>query len=290
VDLFHFLIVFVPTFVAFALAGMIMFGRQVEGFSTPQASLFNCFKIAMESEYRWQELSEKDWFSSFAWVVSFMIGIVLLMMNMILAIIMDVYQEVRQLAGDSMTMFVHVKYIGMRILYFKKFVGDFELFARIQEMPRTITRLEFDTAFPEMSEYQREFLLSAVKNKAQAINRQGVSQTISAQIVAAIVIGLKQVQSDLKDMRAKGWLGKGMAVGSDTERIFVKDILTSVAVQTHWISMASKQLAQVQRKLDYEQKGRALLEGRMAKRSTRKNTGQLKTSIRISSAAGVQHD
>merc|ERR1719217_972970 len=47
IDLFHFLIVFVPTFAAFAVAGHEMFGRRLAEFSTVEGAVNRCFKIAM---------------------------------------------------------------------------------------------------------------------------------------------------------------------------------------------------------------------------------------------------
>ena len=58
VDLFHFLIVFIPTFIAFAIAGHAMFGRRIDTFSTIEGSICVCFKLAMESEFDWWTLSE----------------------------------------------------------------------------------------------------------------------------------------------------------------------------------------------------------------------------------------
>merc|ERR1712241_124291 len=103
IDLAHFLIVFVPTFFAYAVAGMCIFGRRVDEFSSIERSVGTCFKIAMESEYNWDKLSEEDFVTSASWIWTFLLLIVLLMLNMVLAIIMDVYTEVRNAAGNSET-------------------------------------------------------------------------------------------------------------------------------------------------------------------------------------------
>merc|ERR1719409_1222772 len=65
-DLLHFLLVFFPTFVAFAACGHTIFGRRLEEFATIEAAVGTCFKIAMESEFQWQRLSasEGEWFTA----------------------------------------------------------------------------------------------------------------------------------------------------------------------------------------------------------------------------------
>jgi len=99
-DLGHFLIIIVPTFIAYAISGWCLFGRRVPEFSSILRAIGTCFKIAIESEYQWVELSAEDFLTSAIWIWSFILLIVLVMLNMVLAIIMDVYTEVRKSAGD----------------------------------------------------------------------------------------------------------------------------------------------------------------------------------------------
>merc|ERR1719414_2908726 len=66
-DLFHYLIVLFTTMLSVSISGMVIFGARLPEFSTVSASLRTCFKIAMESEYLWSRLSEKDHTIAFIW-------------------------------------------------------------------------------------------------------------------------------------------------------------------------------------------------------------------------------
>merc|ERR1719469_318194 len=95
-DFFHFLIVFLPTFLAYVISGNLVFGRRVEDFATIKGSFAACFRIAMESEYDWAELSEEYFWAAAVWAWSFMLLIVLIFLNMVLAIVLDIYNETRE--------------------------------------------------------------------------------------------------------------------------------------------------------------------------------------------------
>ena len=95
-DLLHFMIVFIPTFMAYAITGSLVFGRRIEAFSTIQGSIGCCFRIVFESDYDWEDMSAEFYWAAAMWAWSFLILVVLLMLNLVLAIILDVYSEVRE--------------------------------------------------------------------------------------------------------------------------------------------------------------------------------------------------
>merc|ERR1712032_1162685 len=157
VDLFHFAIVLIPTFLAFAIAGHEMFGRRMQGFATMEGAIAVCFKLAMESEFDWWGLSEEDFFTSMTWVWTFVLLVVLLMMNMVLAIMMDTYSVIRLQAGSGETVWANAAFLFRR-LYLGcvkgKWMSDNDILAEVENMPRTISIKEIKEAFPDMHEYQ----------------------------------------------------------------------------------------------------------------------------------------
>lgn len=100
-DLFHFGIVFFTIFTSFAFAGTILFGRRMVGFSTMTMACGSCFAILC-GEFDWGLMSQEHLFTSMIWFWTFMILVFLVMLNMVLAIVMDVYTRVRadSEAGD----------------------------------------------------------------------------------------------------------------------------------------------------------------------------------------------
>lgn len=242
IDLFHFMIVLIPTFMAFAIAGNCMFGRRVEEFSTILSAVGTCFKIAMESEFDWQTLSEEDFWTTWTWVWTFLLLIVLLMLNMVLAIIMDVYSEVRIQAGNGETVWENIIFLGRRVLLSREWVNNKTLLERVSEMPRVISTEEIKAAIPELCDYQLDRLLQGCFTKAQAVMKIGIHDSYTAHMAAAIKLGLDEVGTDLQSLKEKGWMGKGLEAGSKVQRTFIQDILQSVAVQTHWMNLVQTQL------------------------------------------------
>eukprot|EP00746_Dinoflagellata_sp_MGD_P079359 gnl/MRDRNA2_/MRDRNA2_31720_c0_seq1.p1 gnl/MRDRNA2_/MRDRNA2_31720_c0~~gnl/MRDRNA2_/MRDRNA2_31720_c0_seq1.p1 ORF type:complete len:1604 (+),score=291.19 gnl/MRDRNA2_/MRDRNA2_31720_c0_seq1:146-4957(+) len=93
-DLFHFVIVFLSAFLTYTFAGTVLFGRRLKGFSTFQKSFGSCFAIAC-GDFDWNVLSKEHVVTTTLWFWSFMILVFMIMLNMVLAIVMDVYTSVR---------------------------------------------------------------------------------------------------------------------------------------------------------------------------------------------------
>jgi hypothetical protein len=249
-DLLHFMIVLIPTFIAFAIAGMMMFGRRLQDFSTLQSSVATCFKIAMENEFRWRDLSAQDFGTSATWVWVFVPLVVLLMLNMVLAIIMDIYQEVRREEGNTMTISRHIKYIYQAFRNRERWVGHDVLYSTVADLPQTISILELKQAFPSMPDFQGDYLVSECLNKAKKMSRCGVDTGVTAQLVAAIHVSLEEMINDINDMKRRGWMGMGFEIPHANDRETVKDILTSVSTQQHWMQLTQKSMVMLQGKID----------------------------------------
>jgi len=249
-DLTHFLIVLIPTFIAFAIAGMMMFGRRLQDWSTMPSAMSTCFKISMENEFRWRDLSSVDFFTSLLWVWVFVPLVVLLMLNMVLAIIMDIYQEVRREAGNTMTIAAHIKYLYMAFKYRADWVSHDALYTGVSDSPATLSLLELRQAFPSMPDFQGEYLVAECFNKARYMSRCGVDTSVTAGMVAAIHVSLEEMLNDIKTMKARGWLGMGFEIPNPGERECVKDILTSVAMQQHWMKLTQKAMSGLQNKIE----------------------------------------
>lgn len=92
VDLLHFLVVFGSIFFTYVIAGIILFGREVDGFTTFPRAIVSCFRTMM-GDFNWEEMSEIGRIEAGIWFMSFMVIVVMLMLNMLLAIVMDAYSE-----------------------------------------------------------------------------------------------------------------------------------------------------------------------------------------------------
>jgi len=103
VDIFHFGVVFASVFTVFTLSALLLWGQELEYFANFPRAFNTVFRI-MLGDFDWDELHEVGrpqaylWFWTFQWLVN------LIMLNMLLAIIMDVYTDVKSGIGNAETL------------------------------------------------------------------------------------------------------------------------------------------------------------------------------------------
>lgn len=93
VDLVHFGIIFCSVFFTYTVAAVVLFGREVHSFTTLFRAMITCFR-AMFGDFDWDELRLVGRSDAFLWFLPFMVIIVLVLLNMLIAIVMDAYDEV----------------------------------------------------------------------------------------------------------------------------------------------------------------------------------------------------
>eukprot|EP00929_Paragymnodinium_shiwhaense_P020522 TRINITY_DN13657_c0_g1_i1.p1 TRINITY_DN13657_c0_g1~~TRINITY_DN13657_c0_g1_i1.p1 ORF type:complete len:935 (-),score=253.92 TRINITY_DN13657_c0_g1_i1:83-2887(-) len=106
-DFIHFFIVFMSMYASFSVAAMFLFGHRMIQFSDPWLAFCQNFEILLGS-FAWDELGEEYPLTSFLWFTGFMVLIFNIMLNMILAIIMDVYGSAKQAASLSDPIWIQV--------------------------------------------------------------------------------------------------------------------------------------------------------------------------------------
>jgi hypothetical protein len=100
VDLIHFGLVFMSIFMLFTLSAIVLFGQDIKEFANFARAADNSFHILL-GEFDWEMMKQVGrvpagiWFWSFMWLVN------LVMLNMLLAIVMDVYTEVKSGIGSN---------------------------------------------------------------------------------------------------------------------------------------------------------------------------------------------
>jgi len=107
VDLFHFLLVFFSIFFTFVVAGAVLFGREIHDFSTFRLASITSFRIMM-GDFDWGELMRVGRMEAGIWFFMFLVTIVLLLLNMLLAIVMDAYADQKEKIGDAETLWSEV--------------------------------------------------------------------------------------------------------------------------------------------------------------------------------------
>jgi len=177
-ELFHFLIVFLAIFIGFVISGHILFGDDLVEFSTFSRAM-NTAYAALLGDFGWyteQSVSDKDLGSGLPqymlalWFWLYSSFVVLVILNMLLAIIMDHYTElvvqVRQSASDAPTIWKQTaNYINRRRTT-KGFISHERLLCEMTDASRpaheedSVTHDSLLAAFPNMREEQRNFIIN----------------------------------------------------------------------------------------------------------------------------------
>jgi hypothetical protein len=151
VDLVHFLIVLFPTFLTYAFAGMLLFGRRMVAFATLPQALMTCFRIMIETEYPWSDLAAEYYVTAGIWSWTFMMVVAILMINMVLAIILDVYNEVHEHAANSETVWATMGQFYSRCINARHWV-------RLNKLKEGVDKgIPHTTCFIEMQDIRNEF-------------------------------------------------------------------------------------------------------------------------------------
>eukprot|EP00928_Gymnodinium_smaydae_P038534 TRINITY_DN26565_c0_g1_i2.p1 TRINITY_DN26565_c0_g1~~TRINITY_DN26565_c0_g1_i2.p1 ORF type:complete len:780 (-),score=170.06 TRINITY_DN26565_c0_g1_i2:238-2577(-) len=94
VDILHFGLIFFTVLMIYVISAMILFGQEITDFARFDRALTTTFRVLL-GDFDWEEMNQIGRPQAAAWFWSLMILLNLIMLNMLLAIIMDVYSEVK---------------------------------------------------------------------------------------------------------------------------------------------------------------------------------------------------
>mmetsp|Transcript_10858 Transcript_10858/g.24910 ORF Transcript_10858/g.24910 Transcript_10858/m.24910 type:complete len:1047 (-) Transcript_10858:32-3172(-) len=113
VDLLHFMLVFTSIFVTLAISGLVLFGRRLEHFTTFPRAVNTVFRL-MLGDFDWEALRQVSMVEGACWLVITITIMNLLLLNMVLAIVMDGYSEVKRSSANSDTLLMELGQIWTR--------------------------------------------------------------------------------------------------------------------------------------------------------------------------------
>jgi len=117
-DMLHFLIVFFSVYVCMAVNGVLLFGQDLQVFSTFPRALHTCFRM-LSGDWEWDTMKEIGFLNAMLWFWLFLLLMVLILLNIMVAIIMDAYNEVSKKAGKAQSLFFQVFDMRRRRTEFK---------------------------------------------------------------------------------------------------------------------------------------------------------------------------
>lgn len=120
VDLLHFMLVFCSIFLTLCISGFVLFGRRVEMFETFPRSINTVFRL-MLGDFDWDELRKTGYIDGFLWLALTLSVLNLLLLNMVLAIVMDGYAEAKKRSVSQDTLIQEIQMIIVN--YYKERKG-----------------------------------------------------------------------------------------------------------------------------------------------------------------------
>jgi len=114
-EIIHFGVVFGIVFLIYTISGMILFGQEMLEFANLGRAWITVFRCLL-GDFDWEAMTSVGRPQAGVWFVTFMVLVNLIMLNMLLAIVMDVYTEVKGSVGsDAPTLLAQLYEIFFRL-------------------------------------------------------------------------------------------------------------------------------------------------------------------------------
>eukprot|EP00930_Biecheleria_cincta_P045279 TRINITY_DN31210_c0_g1_i1.p1 TRINITY_DN31210_c0_g1~~TRINITY_DN31210_c0_g1_i1.p1 ORF type:complete len:927 (-),score=178.82 TRINITY_DN31210_c0_g1_i1:78-2858(-) len=107
-DMVHFFIVFSSVYFCMTVNAVIFFGQDQLDFATLDRALPACFR-AMLGDWDWDGMINIGLFKAFVWFFAFMLLMVIILLNMLLAILMEAYGTVKEDARNADSLFEQMR-------------------------------------------------------------------------------------------------------------------------------------------------------------------------------------
>lgn len=243
-DIVHFLIVLAPTWLAYALAGCFIFGRRMEEFATLDASIGYCFKLMIEGEYDWPYYAEENYFTTMFWMWTFMVLLNLIMLNLVLAIILDVYGSIRRETGKSETAWLTLWRMLLQLYRRRVWVRSAQLLEALPNMPDEIKEDDLLATFPNMCKEQLHILMEACYFQVSMDDMAAADGQRAMKMALSCKLAIDQVATTVKALH-EGTIETGGDDKPGSE--WVKKLAGEMAEQNHLMMKLQSKLKMVEK-------------------------------------------
>lgn len=209
---FHHLIVFVVLMLGFSLSGVLLLGRRLSGFANINFSFNTLFRMLF-GDFDWESLSAVDPITVGFWFYCFTFSCALLMVNMFMAIIMDVYVEVKANAVISYSAWTQLYLIVQLWFKSRSWVSTTVLARVLREtfqkpfLGRSVCA-KIDAGMlvqviPGMSQAQAEFYIDGALARKEAEESLEVTLVDACKMIGDIAIVLRTMNARLNAIVAE---------------------------------------------------------------------------------------
>jgi hypothetical protein len=201
-DVFHFLIVLLLVMLAYATAAVFLFGHRILGFSELHFAFNKCLLI-MLGDFDFSELSNEHLVTASIWFVTYMILVALIMLNMLLAIIMDLYTEVKADADDQEPLWTQLANTMADLVHKKNWVK----FSKVEEVmnkwydcPEKVDYKMLMNKISDMPKDQAVDIITEADRQLAAEETKGLSISDAMKMVGWIKIAVQKIAHRIEDI------------------------------------------------------------------------------------------
>jgi hypothetical protein len=207
-QVFHHLIVSITIVCAYAVAGVLIFGRKEPTYGFVGGAICECF-VVMLGSFDSERMAQDSPLTAFMWFYSYFILVGLIMLNCLMAIIMDNYAEVKSRATRASVepIWTHMYRIARDAMYQRNVVHVKEIKIALKRHVPQHAMVDKDTLtnlIPGMSDTQSERLIAATVQKVQEEELNGHSLSQAMGFIGDISVDASKmlIQSDMLLQRA----------------------------------------------------------------------------------------
>ncbi|CAE7304573.1 pkd2, partial [Symbiodinium pilosum] len=202
VEIIHFIVVFIPAFLIYVTSATLLFGRQIEDVCTFGGSLGYIFRMAQEGEFDWETMQEENYWSSAIWVWSFVVFVNMLLINLLIAIILDTYKEVQRNQDSKEAVWNTLYQFWNRLISMRSWVNEQKIVRKCSE-PYHPDLLEPDylkEVFPSIPEYQLGLLFKDTAKQMEIQSDKDIKTEKLVKMAGSLMMSVGGVNSSLKTM------------------------------------------------------------------------------------------
>jgi len=195
-DLIHLLLVFIIIFAAYASSGHILFGRRMPAFATPLGSVAALIEIVFEREFQWADFSDEHMVTAAFWIFSFVVLVVIVMVNIFLAMVLDTYGGVMGKLVNADTLLETARHLATRVHHLSSWVHSSELIEYLDGAGEFITRKDMKFALPDIPSAQLDCLFGRSDMRMYHLLANS-SKTGLPEIVSSAILSVEKLNRNI---------------------------------------------------------------------------------------------
>mmetsp|Transcript_4630 Transcript_4630/g.10874 ORF Transcript_4630/g.10874 Transcript_4630/m.10874 type:complete len:807 (-) Transcript_4630:130-2550(-) len=200
VEIIHFIVVFIPVFLIYVTSATLLFGRMIEDVCTFEGSLGYIFRMAQEGEFDWETMQEENYWSSAIWVWSFVVFVNMLLINLLIAIILDTYKELQRGQNSKEAVWHTLDQFWHRLIHLRTWVNEKQIMRKCSDpyRPDLLEPAYLKECFPKMPDYQVNLLFSDTARQMAIQSDKDINTEKLLKMAGSLMQNVSRVNSSLK--------------------------------------------------------------------------------------------